>query len=62
MVFAVGETGAGKTVLAKQIAIDWGRNAQYLEHFRIVIFIDCMELKVGLDCCRAQYGPLHSPQ
>ena len=36
-----GETCKGKTSLLHQICLDWGREASYLQHFHLVVFLDC---------------------
>ena len=36
-----GGCSTGKTSLLKQICLDWGRGASYLQHFHLVIFLDC---------------------
>ena len=37
-----GGPSTGKTSLLHQICLDWGRSASYLQHFALVIFIDCI--------------------
>ena len=34
----------GKTSLLHQVCLDWGRGASYLQHFHLVVFIDCNHL------------------
>ena len=36
-----GGPSTGKTSLLQQVCLDWGRSACYLQHFTLVIFIDC---------------------
>ena len=36
-----GVLGSGKSSFLKQIALDWGRGAAYLQHFNLVILLDC---------------------
>ena len=36
-----GGSSTGKTSLLKQLCLDWGRGASYLQHFHLVIFLDC---------------------
>ena len=37
-----GGPSTGKTSLMRQVCLDWGRSASYLQHFALVIFIDCL--------------------
>ena len=41
----------GKTSLLRQVCLDWGRGASYLQHFHLVILLDChqLELRDGAD-------------
>lgn len=36
-----GATSTGKTSLMNQLCLDWARGASYLQHFNLVILIDC---------------------
>ena len=38
-----GGPSTGKTSLLQQVCLDWGRSASYLQHFTLVIFIDCQK-------------------
>ena len=40
-----GSPGYGKTTLARNIAVDWGLKADYMNEFKLVIFIYCRDLK-----------------
>merc|ERR1711892_1214723 len=40
-----GSPGYGKTTLARNIAVDWGRKADYVSKFSLVVFIYCRDLK-----------------
>eukprot|EP00092_Neocalanus_flemingeri_P004160 GFUD01004475.1.p1 GENE.GFUD01004475.1~~GFUD01004475.1.p1 ORF type:complete len:1342 (+),score=251.43 GFUD01004475.1:273-4298(+) len=40
-----GSPGYGKTTLARNIAVDWGRKADYVDKFKLVVFIYCRDLK-----------------
>ena len=46
-----GGTSKGKTSLLRQVCLDWGRGASYLQHFHLVILLDChqLELRDGAD-------------
>ena len=43
-----GSPGSGRSSFLKQIALDWGRGASYLQHFNLIILLDCATL-VGQD-------------
>ena len=43
-----GVLGTGKSSFLKQIALDWGRGAAYLQHFNLVLLLDCSTF-VGQD-------------
>ena len=38
------ESCKGKTSLLHQLCLDWGRGASYLEHFNLVILLDCSNI------------------
>ena len=40
-----GHPGYGKTTLARNIAKDWGAKKDYMQEFKLVIFICCRDLK-----------------
>jgi hypothetical protein len=40
-----GSPGYGKTTLARKFATDWGEKADYLVHFRLLVFIYCRDLR-----------------
>ena len=40
-----GSPGYGKTTLARNIAVDWSQKADYVNEFKLVIFIYCRDLK-----------------
>ena len=40
-----GGPSKGKTSLLQQVCLDWGRSASYLQHFSLVIFLDCLSWK-----------------
>ena len=44
-----GGCSTGKTSLLKQICLDWGRGASYLQHFHLVIFLDCQHFPEETD-------------
>ena len=44
-----GGGSTGKTSLLKQICLDWGRGAAYLQHFHLVIFLDCHDFTEDTD-------------
>ena len=39
----------GKTSVLQQICLDWGRGAGYLQHFNLVILLDCLQLAEQAD-------------
>ena len=39
-----GSPGYGKTTLARNIAVDWGRKADYVNKFKLVVFVYCRDL------------------
>ena len=43
-IISEGVPGAGKSSFLKQIALDWGRGAAYLQHFNLVLLLDCSTL------------------
>ena len=44
-----GGSSTGKTSLLRQVCLDWGRGAAYLQHFHLVIFLDCHSLTEEAD-------------
>ena len=40
-----GNPGYGKTTLARKIAADWGHKADYIAHFKLLVFIYCRDLR-----------------
>ena len=40
-----GGPSKGKTSVLQQVCLDWGRGASYLQHFNLVILIDCANLQ-----------------
>ena len=40
-----GNPGYGKTTLARKIAADWGLKADYVAHFKLLVFIYCRDLQ-----------------
>ena len=43
-VLVEGGASSGKTSLLRQICLDWGRGASYLQHFHLVLLLDCQQL------------------
>ena len=47
-----GGGSSGKTSFLRQICLDWGRGASYLQHFHLVILLDCQQLTEESDLDR----------
>ena len=48
-VLLTGSPSTGKTSLVKQLCLDWARGAAYLQHFNLVLLIDCANLRDDSD-------------
>ena len=48
-VLLTGRPSTGKTSLMKQLCLDWARGAAYLQHFNLVLFIDCSNFRHDSD-------------
>ena len=48
-VLVEGGGSTGKTNILRQICLDWGRGAGYLQHFHLVILLDCQTITEEAD-------------
>ena len=49
-----GKPASGRSSVLRQIALDWSRGATYLQHFRLVLLLDCPALGQGLERAAAR--------
>ena len=49
-----GKPASGRSSILRQIALDWSRGATYLQHFRLVLLLDCPSLGHGLERAAAR--------
>ena len=52
-----GKPASGRSSVLRQIALDWSRGATYLQHFRLVLLLDCPSLGHGLERAAARKKP-----
>ena len=48
-VLVEGGSSSGKTSFLRQICLDWGRGASYLQQFHLVLLLDCEQLTEETD-------------